>query len=147
MLLALLTELDRVRALALALLESSTPPLPPDPRADATNEQALHRMLVGARRAVLGSPAAARGLYDLLVAEGRRHGATPDGAVLRDALVGSEAVDHLRRIWDTVTLNVLGGSAAPSGVPDAWAELLADTIAGRGIDDAALARLRPEGLA
>ena len=46
-----------------------------------------------------------------------------------------------------MSLNVLDGPAPPSGVPDAWAELLADAIIGRGLDDAILARLRPEGFA
>ena len=96
---------------------------------------------------MIGNPAAARGLHDLLVAEGRRYAETAAGAQLRDALVRSEAVDHLRRIWETVSLNVLDGPAPPSGVPDAWAELLADAITGRGLDDAVLARLRPEGFA
>ena len=91
-------------------------------------------LLVGARRAVLGNPAAARGLYDLLVGEGRRYAATAGGRALRDALAGSAAVDHLRRIWETVSLNVLDGPA-PSGVPDAWAELLAEAVTGDGLDD------------
>jgi hypothetical protein len=146
-LVALLTELDRVRALTLDLLERNTPTFPPPPLDDAGAERTSRDLLIGARRAVLGNPVAARAMYDLLVAEGRRYAATAEGAALRDSLVASPAVDHLRRIWDTVSLNVLGGPASPSTVPDAWAELLADTVAGRGIDDALLARLRPEGFA
>ena len=71
-------------------------------------------------------------LHDLLVAEGRRYAQTPRGARLRDALVASEAVENLRRVWETVSLNVLDGPAAPNAVPDAWAELLADAVIGRG---------------
>jgi hypothetical protein len=52
-------------------------------------------------------------------------------------------VDHLRRIWETVSLNALDGPA-PGGIPDAWAELLAEAVTGDGLD-AVLARLRPEG--
>jgi hypothetical protein len=146
-LLALLMELDRVRGLTLALLERSTPPLLPVPPDDAGDERALHQLLLGARRAVLGNPVAARGLYDLLVAEGRRYAGTPEGAALRDALVDSPAVDHLRRIWESVSLNALSGPASAAGVPDAWAELLADVVAGREIDATVLADLRPEGFA
>jgi hypothetical protein len=32
-------------------------------------------------------------------------------------------------------------------VPDAWAQLLADALTGRALDDAVLAHLRPEGCA
>jgi hypothetical protein len=140
-LLALLVELDRVRALAIQLLEQSAPELAPVPPDGA--ERTIYDLLAGARRAVLGNPAAARGLYDLLVHEGRRHAATPEGAALRDALAGSAAVDHLRRIWETVSLNALDGPAS-DGVPDAWAELLAEAVTGNGLDTV-LARLRPEG--
>jgi hypothetical protein len=147
MLLGLLAELDRVRALTVELLERSAPGLAPAPPDDAGGERAAYELVMEARRAVLGNPAAARQLYDLLVAQGRRYARTPAGAALRDALVVSEAVEHLRRIWDTVSLNVLDGPASASAIPDAWAELLADTIAGRGIDDAALTRLRPDGIA
>lgn len=147
-LLALLVELDRVRAATLALLDRTTPPLLPTPPPDAdAGLTALHELLVGVRRAVLGNPAIAKSLHDLLVAEGRRHAQTPEGARLRDALAASETVTHLRRIWETVTLNVLDGPAAPSNVPDAWAEALSDAITGRVLDDTVLARLRPDGFA
>jgi hypothetical protein len=145
-LLAVLTELDRIRALAVELLERSLPALLPAPPGGAHgDERGVHELLVGVRRAVLGNPAAARAVYDLLVAAGRRYAETTAGAVLRDALVASESVDHLRRVWETVSLNVLDGPTPPSTVPDAWAELLADVITGSTIDDAVLARLRPEG--
>jgi hypothetical protein len=143
-LLALLAELDRIRALAFQMLERSAPQLPAEPPDGPSTERTVHDLLIGARRAVLGNPAAARGLYDLLVGEGRRYATTPEGAALRDALAGSAAVDHLRRIWETVSLNALDGPAPPDGVPDAWAELLAEAVTGNGID-AALARMRPEG--
>ena len=145
-LLGLLAELDRIRALAIALAEQRAPQLSPVPPEDVPcGERAMYELLVGARRAVFGNPSAARRLFDLLVAEGRRYARTAAGAELRDALVASEAVGHLRRVWDIVTLSVLDGPAPPSAVPDAWAELLADLITGRMIDDAVLARLRPEG--
>jgi hypothetical protein len=147
-LLGVLAELDRIRALTIELVERSAPQLVPvPPEGTVGGERAMYELLVSARRAVLGNPAAARGLHDLLVAEGRRYAETTAGAELRDALVASEAVDHLRRIWETVSLNVLDGPAPPSAVPDAWVELLADAITGRGLDDAVLAHLRPEGFA
>jgi hypothetical protein len=147
-LLGLLAELDRIRALAVALVERSAPRLSPTPPEDALGEErALFDVLAGARRAVFGNPSAARRLYGLLAAEGRRYAETPAGAELRDALVASDAVDHLRRIWDTVSLSVLDGPAPATDVPDAWAEMLADLVTGQTIDDTVLARLRPEGYA
>ena len=146
-LLGLLVELDRIRTLALELLERSTPQLLPVPGTEEGAARSAYELLAGARRAVIGNPVAARGLHDLLVAEGRRYAETPAGAQLRDALARSEAVDHLRRVWETVSLNVLDGPAAENSVPDAWAELLADAVTGRGLDDTVLARLRPEGFA
>ncbi|MGH4009210.1 MAG: hypothetical protein ACRDTH_13825 [Pseudonocardiaceae bacterium] len=145
-LLALLVELDRVRAVILDLLERTAPPLLPVPPQDTDGDsRRLYELLVSVRRAVLGHPAAAKTLHDLLIAEGRRYAETAAGAQLREALVTSEAVAHLRRIWETVSLNVLDGPAAPSGVPDAWAEALSDAITGKVLDDTVLARLRPDG--
>lgn len=56
-------------------------------------------------------------------------------------------MENLRRVWEMVSLNVLGGPpASPSGTPpDAWADLLVDALVGHGLDDSTLARLRPEG--
>ena len=146
-LLAMLAELDRIRALTVELIEGGVPGLLPVPPGDGSGaERGVYELLLGLRRAVFGIPAAARAVHDLLVAQGRRYAETEAGAALRDALVTSAAVDHLRRVWETVSLNVLDGPAPPSMVPDAWAELLADAIAGSAIDDAVLGRLRPEGL-
>jgi plasmid stabilization system protein ParE len=147
-LVGMLAELERIREATLDLIERESPwlhPAPPD-AADGM-ERTVFDLLVGARRAVLGNPAAARGLHDLLVTEGRRYADTPRGARLRDGLVASEAVENLRRIWEMVSLNVLGGPAAPHGSPDAWADLLVDAVVGQGLDDAVLDRLRPEGFA
>ncbi|WP_431232675.1 hypothetical protein ACQ856_25230 [Mycolicibacterium psychrotolerans] len=141
-----LAELERVRELTLDLIERETPHLHPPPPDEADGPQrAVFDLLIGARRAVLGNPAAARRLHDLLVAEGRRYADTPRGARLRDGLAASESVENLRRVWEMVSLNALGGPAAPSGTPDAWADLLVDALVGQGLDDTTLARLRPEG--
>ena len=145
-LLALLVELDRVRAAVLDVLERTAPPLLPVPtHVVDDNPQPLHDLLVSVRRAVLGHPVAAKRLYDMIVTEGHRYAGTADGARLREALAGSEAVAQLRRIWETVSLNVLDGAATPSGVPEAWAEALSDAITGRVLDDTVLAKLRPDG--
>lgn len=146
-LVGMLAELERIRELTLDLIERETPRLLPVPPDDSGPERTVFDLLLGARRAVLGNPAAARGLHDLLVAEGRRYADTPKGARLRDGLVASEAVENLRRVWETVSLNVLDGPAEPSAAPDAWADLLADAVIGHGLDDSVLARLRPEGFA
>ncbi len=144
----MLAELERIRELTLNLVERETPRLLPAPPDDARGtERTVFDLLLGARRAVLGNPAAARGLHDLLVAEGRRYSTTPEGERLRDALATSEAVENLRRVWETVSLNILDGPAAPGAAPDAWADLLADAVMGRGLNESILARLRPEGFA
>jgi hypothetical protein len=147
-LVGMLAELERIRELTLDLVERSAPRLLPAPPEDAAgSERSVFDLLVGARRAVLGNPVAARGLHDLLVAEGRRYADTPAGAQLRDGLISSEAVENLRRIWETVSLNVLDGPAPPNAAPTAWTELLADAVIGHGLDDSILARVRPEGFA
>ena len=117
-LVGMLAELERIRELTLDLVEREAPRLlPPPPDESLGAERTMFDLLLGARRAVLGNPAAARGLHDLLVAEGRRYAETPAGAQLRDALVASEAVENLRRIWETVSLNVLDGPAASEFAP------------------------------
>jgi hypothetical protein len=147
-LLGMLAELERIRELTLNLIERDGPKLHPAPPDEASGtERTVFDLLLGARRAVLGNPAAARGLHDLLVAEGRRYADTPRGARLRDALAASEAVENLRRVWEMVSLNVLGGPAAAGSGADAWADLLTDAVVGNGLDDSILARLRPEGFA
>ena len=147
-LVGMLAELERIRELTLDLVERSAPQLVPAPSADAEGaERTLFELLLGARRAVLGNPVAARGVHDLLVAEGRRFADTPAGAELREALVASDAVENLRRVWETLSLNVLDGPASSNAAPDAWAELLADAIIGHGLDDSVLAQFRPEGFA
>ena len=147
-LLGMLAELDRIRSLLVELLERATPGLLPAPPDDSDGaERSAYDLLIGFRRALFGHPSAARSLHDLLVAEGRRYASIPTGAELRDRLLTSEAVDQLRRLWETVSLNILDGPAPPSGVPDAWAELLADAVTANGLDDSVLARLRPEGFA
>ena len=57
------------------------------------------------------------------------------------------ALENLRRVWETVSLNVLDGPASPNAAPDAWAELVADAIIGHRLNDSVLARFRPEGFA
>jgi hypothetical protein len=144
-LVAVLVELDRVRGLLLAELERRAP-RPPEPPDTGGAEQALYDLLADAQRAVLGHPAAARQVRDLLIAQGRRYAETAEGGQLRDALVASEAVGQLRRVWEAVSLNALDGPTALSGVPDAWVELLVDAATGASIDESVLARLRPDGV-
>ena len=94
-LLGMLAELERIRELTLNLIERENPRLHPAPPDEAgETERTVFHLLLGARRAVLGNPAAARGLHDLLVAEGRRYANTPDGARLRDALAASARPDR-----------------------------------------------------
>jgi hypothetical protein len=170
-LLAVLAELDQLRALALGLAERDAPSLWPAPAPDAGLVRSLWEVLLAARRAVFANPSAARGVVDVLVAEGRRYAeATDEGRALRDRLVASDAVDQLRRVWETVTLNVLDGPTT-SGLPDAWIELVVDAataapVGGSGANlprgtagsggggaaaadalDGVLTQLRPEGFA
>jgi hypothetical protein len=147
-LVGMLAELERIRGLTLDLIEKSAPRLLPEPQAESAGaERTAFDLLLGVRRAVLGNPAAARSIHDMLVTEGRRYAGTPDGARLRDALITSDAVENLRRVWETLSLNVLDGPVSPTSAPLAWAELLADAIVGTGLNDSVLAGLRPEGFA
>jgi hypothetical protein len=147
-LIGMLAELERIRGTTLDLIERAAPQLLPEPPEGSTSgARTIFDLLLGARRAVLGNPSAARGIHDLLVNEGRRYAETPTGAALRDQLVKSQAVENLRRIWETLSLNVLDGPAETNSAPTAWSELLADAVVGRGLDDSILARLRPEGFA
>lgn len=147
-LVGMLTELERIREATLDLVEHEAPQLLPTPDPDSDGaERAVFELLRGVRRAVLGNPAAARRVHDILVAEGARYARTPEGARLRDALAASEAVENLRRIWETLSLNVLDGPGEPGAAPPAWSELLSDAIVGHGLDDSVLARFRPEGFA
>ncbi|MGK2901977.1 MAG: hypothetical protein ACSLE7_03730 [Mycobacterium sp.] len=147
-LIGMLAELERIREATLDLVETTAPQLLPAPPDHAAGQsRALFDLLLGARRAVLGNPAAARRIHEMLVTEGMRYAQTPAGASLRDRLAASDAVENLRRVWETVSLNVLDGPAEPNAAPTAWAELLADVVVGHGLDDAILARLRPEGFA
>ena len=63
-LLGLLVELDRIRTLALELLERSTPQLLPVPGTEEGGARSAYELLAGARRAVIGNPVAARGFCD-----------------------------------------------------------------------------------
>ena len=146
-LVAMLAELERIREAILDLVEHQAPQLLPEPPKDAGTERTVHELLIGIRRAVLGNPAAARSLHDVLVAQGHRYAETPNGARLRDALASSDAVENLRLVWETISLNVLDGPAAAGCAPDAWAALLADTVVAHGLDDVILSRFRPEGFA
>ncbi|GAS97264.1 uncharacterized protein RMCC_4230 [Mycolicibacterium canariasense] len=147
-LVGMLTELERIREATLDLVEHVAPQLLPTPDPDSDGpERAVFELLRGARRAVLGNPAAARRVHDILIAEGARYARTPEGARLREALAASEAVENLRRIWEAVSLNVLDGPSHPDATPPAWSELLTDAIVGHGLDDSILARFRPEGFA
>ena len=147
-LLGMLAELEHIRELTLDVIDREIPQLRPGASEEASEaERTAVDLLLGARRAVMGNPAAARRLHDLLVAEGQRYAGTPRGSRLRDALVTSEAVENLRRVWEMVSLNALDGPAEPNAAPDAWADLLADAVIGHGLDDSVLACLRPEGFA
>lgn len=147
-LIGMLAELERIREATLDLVEHAAPQLLPAPPDHVEgHSEAVFDLLVGARRAVLGNPAAARRLHDMLVSEGMRYARTTEGALLRDRLAQSDAVENLRRVWETVSLNVLDGPAESNAAPTAWVELLADAVVGQGLDEAILSPLRPEGFA
>ena len=147
-LIGMLAELERIRELTLDLVEQSSTAVASCPSGRRrwggaigvrpTYRRAARGARQSRRRQGPARPARRRGLPL------RRH---PAGARLRDALIASEAVENLRRVWETVSLNVLDGPAPPNAAPTAWAELLADAVIGHGLDDSILARLRPEGFA
>lgn len=70
--------------------------------------------LRAAQAAMLAHPAAAQALFSVLVAEGRRFGATPEGEAWRARLEGSALIRRGRVVWEVGTLNVLEES--PEGV-------------------------------
>ena len=80
-LIGMLAELERIREATLDLVERSAPQLLPAPPQDTDGtERAVFDLLLGVRRAVLGNPVAARGVHDMLVAQGLRYAQTPVGA-------------------------------------------------------------------
>jgi len=69
-------------------------------------------------------PLAAQAAFRALVREGRRYGATPEGAARRAELAGSELVEKGRVVWEVVTLKTLeedGDSVLPTQLLDALA--------------------------
>ena len=148
-LIGMLAELERIRELTLDLIERESPAVAARPRrtrpAGPSGRYSTSFSAHAARcSATPRRPAVCTTCSSPRAAATRTH---PTGRELRDALATSEAVENLRRVWETVSLNVLDGPAAPGAAPDAWAELLADAVIGHGLDDSVLARLRPEGFA
>ena len=103
-------------------------------------QDALLPVLSQLQGALLRYPDAAQALLSALVAEGRAHARTPEGAALRDALVDSELLRRLWRSWEVTSLWMFDADAAPSTLPSGYVDALFLTA---GSDDleALLARL------
>ncbi|GDX80968.1 hypothetical protein LBMAG42_27790 [Deltaproteobacteria bacterium] len=74
-------------------------------------EEELDVLLREAQAFVLQHPIAAQSIYSVLVAEGRRAAATPEGAALRTQLARSPLARRWREAWEIGTLNALHSDA------------------------------------
>lgn len=91
-------------------------------------EDELFDALRAAQAAIARHPVAAQSVFSALVAEGRRYGATPEGAALRESLARSDLIRRGRVLWEVATLNVLEErpeGALPSKVVDALVQAAA----------------------
>jgi hypothetical protein len=146
----LVAELERLRDAALRAAGPTGPspfaglarPLPEDLSDD---EQRFVELLGRVRELALSQPAASKAITGFLVAEGRRFAATEDGARWFAGLRDAPEVERLRQIWEATTLNVFDDIDDREGVPDAWADLIAD-LAAIGNVNRIVNALLPEGL-
>jgi hypothetical protein len=98
-------EVHRIRDLLIAHL------LPPhrEPPAQATGSAMPDEALGLLRRLqvlLLKHPVVTQAAFSALVAEGRRFGATPEGAAWKSSLATSELLQQGRRLWDALSLNI-----------------------------------------
>lgn len=100
---------------------------------------ALAAVLREAQVATLKHPVAAQAAFAALVAEGRRHAATPEGARLRARLSRSTLLRRVREAWEVATFNLL--EDAPAGpLPSAYVDTVL-LAAQEGALEPVLARL------
>jgi hypothetical protein len=71
----------------------------------------LAHVLREAQRLLLLHPIAAQAAFGALMAEGRAFAQTPEGALWKARLEGSETVERVATLWENVTLNLLEESA------------------------------------
>lgn len=148
----LLAEIERLRSSATRLLiDSMADSRRPErgdvsPGRDVSPEvEELADLLRSARAAMLKDPVGARALVAFLAAEGRRYAETPTGAMWRDALLASPYLDHLRDLWESVSLDIFDHVDEEDLVPTAWVDMLSDVLNSRPDIEALLAALRPHG--
>jgi hypothetical protein len=143
---SLVKELEKAkRAATRLMISSSLDTEPPGPH--VSNEVSeLAEFLKEARLAILENPAGARSIVRLLVAEGQRYATTEAGADWQRRLLASEELEHLREMWEAVSLSIVDDLTDDQPVPTAWLDLIRDVAASRSSMDALIDVMRPGGL-
>lgn len=125
-------EAHRIREL---LIQRLLPP-PGAPRPQSTGDSAQDEALGLLRHLqllLLKHPIVTQAAFSALVAEGRRFGATPEGAAWKAALATSELLQQGRRLWDALSLNI--PEEEPSTViPSAYLEAFFQAAASADLD-------------
>jgi len=91
-------------------------------------EEPIHRGLRALQRVLLHHPAAAQSAFRALVAQGRAHVQTAEGAELAARLADSELVRRGRVVWDVTTMSALTDDASemlPSVLMDSFLQAVA----------------------
>ncbi len=96
------------------------------------------RVLRWVQRMVLRHPVAAQAGFRWLVAEGRAHAQTPEGAAMYARLADARLVDRLRLVWESASLGMLH-DGTDEDVPEAVMEVLI-AVAARGDLESFLSR-------
>lgn len=146
-LISLVEELERAKRAATRLMFSTsldTEPPGPDVGQDV---RALTELLKQARMAILEGPAGARSIVKLLVAEGQRYSETDEGSEWQRRLLSSEELEHLREIWEAMSLSIFDDLEDDQPIPSAWLELIGDVVMSRSSMDSLIESMRPGGLA
>lgn len=91
-------------------------------------------LLLDVRRALWRHPLAAQALFAMLVAEGRRFAATPEGRDWSERLRHSEPLEQASVVWDLVTSRALEDTqdtVVPSVIAEAFVKAATDRSLGQ----------------
>jgi hypothetical protein len=125
-------EAHRIRDLLIAHLLPPPRDTPAQAAGSATQDEVLG-LLRRLQVLLLKHPIVTQAAFSALVAEGRRFGATPEGAAWKSALATSELLQQGRRLWDTLSLNI--PEEDPSTViPSAYLEAFFQVAASSDLD-------------
>lgn len=146
---ALLEELERARAAITAAVIPIDDGAPHRGGADHVVPELdeIAAMLARARTVMLRNPAGANAVVRWLVGEGQRFASTPEGAEWRDRLHASPELEHVRELWEAVSVGVFDRQDDTGQIPVAWIDLVHDLITSGAASDRVVDALRPPGLA